>query len=118
VGRVEASCLTFPYPPQMNSHEGINMTHQTVRTDIVFDALDISYQDGVTLLTGFVKALVDRGFSPLSLNAQAVVNAVISEGEKCKADLLDIITRLYHTSEQEEKAVMDFLDRWVGDYEV
>lgn len=90
----------------------------TVRTDIVFDALDISYQDGVTLLTGFIKALVDRGFSPSSLDAQAVVNAVILEGEECKSDLLDIITQLYRTSEQEEKVIMDFLDRWVGDYEV
>ena len=88
-----------------------------IRTDIVFDALDISYSDGVTLLTGFVKALIDRGFPPLSLNAQAVVNAVIREGEEVKADLLDIITQLYRTSEQEERAITDFLDRWVGDYE-
>jgi hypothetical protein len=108
----------LPLSPQMNSREGINMTHQTVRTDIVFDALDISYQDGVTLLTGFVKALVDRGFSPSSLDAQAVVDAVISDIEgECKTDLLDIITRLYRTSEQEEKVIMDFLGRWVGDYE-
>ncbi len=90
----------------------------SIRTDIVFDALDISYSDGVTLLTAFIKALIDRGFSPLSLNAQTVVNAVIREGEEVKSDLMDIITQLYRTSEQEEKAIADFLDRWVGDYEI